>query len=269
MKIKFLSLKSGSSGNCYYLGTEKYGILIDAGISLRDTKRILSLYGINTNTIYGVVLTHDHYDHIKGVISVCEKLSIPTYSTREVLEAIPRNYSMHNRELSLTNKRYIEKEKPFDIFDFHITAFDVPHDGTDNMGYCIEIDNKVFTFANDLGEITEPIAGYIKKANYLIIEANYDKQMLVNGNYKPWLKDRILENNGHLCNDYTADFLANNYTPNWRYIWLGHISANNNTEELAYNTVRDRLATKGIIAGKDVGLCALGHYDHSKMFEFE
>ena len=176
MKVKFISLASGSSGNCYYIGTEKYGILIDAGIAVRTIKKGLKEAGISMEMIRAVFVTHDHADHIKAVGGLGEKLNIPIYTTARIHEGINRSYCMTEKLYS--SVRYLEKQQPMQLEDFHIESFEVPHDGTDNVGYCIEIGGKVFAFLTDLGEITPTAAEYIRKANYLILEANYDDEML-------------------------------------------------------------------------------------------
>ena len=172
MKIRFISLASGSSGNCYYIGTEQYGILIDAGIAARTIKKTLRDAGIGIETIRAVFITHDHADHIKAVGGLGEKLNIPIYTTALIHEGINKSYCM-TEKLS-TSVRYLEKGEPLQLADFRIESFEVPHDGTDNVVYCIEIDGKTFSFLTDLGEITPTAAEYIRKANYLILEANYD-----------------------------------------------------------------------------------------------
>ncbi|MEG2150435.1 MAG: MBL fold metallo-hydrolase [Bacteroidaceae bacterium] len=267
MKIKFISLGSGSSGNCYYLGTKDYGILIDAGIGIRTIKKNLKDLSISMDSIRAVLITHDHADHIKSVGCLGEKCNIPVYSTREVHEGINKSYCM-TEKLS-TSIHYIEKEKNFDIEDFNICAFEVPHDGTDNVGYCIEIDGKIFSFLTDLGHITATAAKYICKAHYLILEANYDVEMLKMGPYPAYLKERIAGPTGHLSNIETADFLADNISEHLKYIWLCHLSKDNNHPELAYKTVEWKLRNKGIIAGKDVQVIALKRSIPSELYEFE
>ncbi|WP_321331297.1 MBL fold metallo-hydrolase [uncultured Bacteroides sp.] len=267
MKIKFLSLASGSSGNCYYLGTETYGILIDAGIGIRNIKRTLKEVNISMDSIRAVFVTHDHADHIKALGHLGERLNIPIYATALVHEGINKSYC--TTEKLSSSVRYLEKEEPMQLEDFHIVSFEVPHDGTDNVGYCIEIDNKTFSFLTDLGEITPTAAHYIRKANYLIIEANYDDEMLKMGPYPKYLKERISGPTGHMCNADTADFLAENITEDLRYIWLCHLSKDNNHPELAYKTIEWKLKDKGIIAGKDVQLLALKRSMPSDLYEFE
>ena len=267
MKIKFLSLASGSSGNCYYLGTEQYGILIDAGIGIRTIRKVLKEYGLSLSMIRAVLVTHDHADHIKAVGNLGEKFGIPVYSTPEIHVGINKSYCM-TEKLS-TSVRHLYKETPIELEDFKITAFEVPHDGTDNVGYCIEADGKVFTFLTDLGCITPVAAQYICKAHYLIIEANYDEEMLKMGPYPAYLKERILGPNGHMCNKDTAEFLANNMHENLKYIWLCHLSKDNNHPELAYKTVEWILRNKGICVGTDVQLSALKRNTPTGMYEFE
>ncbi len=267
MKIKFISLASGSSGNCYYIGTERYGILIDAGIAVRTIRKSLKDVGVTMDMIRAVFVTHDHADHIKSVGGLGEKLNIPIYTTRRIHEGINKNYCM-TEKLS-TSVRYLEKQQPMQLEDFRIESFEVPHDGTDNVGYCIEIDGKTFSFLTDLGEITPTAAAYIHKANYLILEANYDEEMLRMGPYAQHLKDRIASRTGHLSNRTTAEFLAENIAPHLRNIWLCHLSKDNNHPELAYKTVELKLRERGIIVGKDVQLCALKRTTPSELYEFE
>lgn len=267
MKVKFMSLASGSSGNCYYIGTGDYGILVDAGIAVRTIKKRLKDVGIGMETIHAVFITHDHADHIKAVGTLGEKLHIPIYATAGTHEGIGKNYCL--AEKLHTSARCIEKCQSMQLRDFRIEPFEVPHDGTDNVGYCIEIDNKVFAFLTDLGEITPQAACYIRKAQYLILEANYDKDMLHTGHYPPLLKQRIASPTGHLCNSAAAQFLAENMTSRLKYIWLCHLSRENNHPELAYKTVELALKEKGIIAGHDVQLCTLKRTTPSELYEFE
>ena len=267
MKIRFISLASGSSGNCYYLGTEKYGILIDAGIGIRTIKKSLKDINVTMDSIRAVFITHDHADHIKAVGHLGEKLNIPVYTTARVHAGINKSYCM--TEKLHCSVRYLEKEEPMLLEDFRIESFEVPHDGTDNVGYCIEIDGKVFSFLTDLGEITPTAARYICKAHYLIIEANYDEEMLRMGPYPTYLKERISSKTGHMSNIDTANFLAENIMEHLRYIWLCHLSKDNNHPELAYKTVEWKLKSKGIIVGKDVQLLALKRNTPSELYEFE
>lgn len=227
MSLQFLSLASGSSGNCYYLGNEEYGILIDAGKGVRTIKKVLKEYGIPFEKIVALCITHDHADHIKAAGTLGEKYGIPIYTTEAIKNGMNRNYCMVDKIYSA--HRPIVKEIPFKIKDFTITAFEVPHDGSDNVGFFISYGNLYFAFATDLGHITPTADKYLRQANYLVIESNYDEAMLRNGSYPLHLQRRILADSGHMDNARTAEYLARIYTPALRNIFLCHLSGDNNT----------------------------------------
>lgn len=255
MNLRFLSLASGSSGNCYYLGNSRYGILIDAGIGIRSIKKTLKENNIPLESIIGLFITHDHADHIKAAGCLGEKYHIPVYSTEKIHAGMNRSYCMTEKIAS--SKHVIEKEKPLKLQDFVITSFEVPHDGIDNIGYLIEYNNQKFAFATDLGYIPEHVANYLRQADYLVIEANYDEEMLRHGSYPYHLKYRIANKNGHMNNAETADFLAHNITSQLKYIFLCHLSKENNHPDLAYKTIEHRLTQEGIRIGEDVQLITL------------
>ncbi len=267
MKLYFLSLASGSSGNCYYLGTDEYGILIDAGIGARTIRKRLREKGIGLEKIRGVFVTHDHCDHIKGCGCLGEKFHIPIYSTEEVHHGLDRNSRF--TEKLFTSRRILYKEVPVKIGEFTIRAFEVSHDGSDNMGYFVEAGDKCFSFATDLGYISETVAGYLCRSNYMVLEANYDHEMLINGTYPDSLKERILGKNGHLCNDETAGFLASNYLESMRHVFLCHLSRDNNHPDVALQTVQQALEEQGIQVGIDIIIEPLHRTENTGMYVFE
>lgn len=267
MKLSFISLASGSSGNCYYLGTAQYGILIDAGVGIRTIKKVLRDYNIEFSKIVAVLVTHDHADHIKTVGCLGEKLNIPIYTTDAVHKGIDK--SRYVEETLIGSRKVIEKEVSFSIRDFMITAFEVPHDSSDNVGYHIVFEKHKFTFATDVGHITETVGKYLRMANHLIIEANYDEEMLRFGTYPSFLKERVSSPTGHLSNREAAEFLAQNYTTDLKDIWLCHLSRDNNHPELAFKTVDIRLFQEGVRVGKDVTLTALKRTTPSEKFDFD
>ncbi len=267
MSLKFMSLSSGSSGNCYYLSVGEEAILIDAGIPAKQIKDYLQKAGESFSNVRAVFVTHDHADHIKALGTLGHKFLLPIYATMRTHAGINNNYCM-SEKLSAACTRYIEKDEPVEYGPFRITAFEVPHDGTDNVGYLVEADGKTFCFVTDLGHITETVASYIVRAEYLIMEANYDVDMLRMGHYPQFLKDRITSPIGHLSNRDTANFLSENITEKLRHIWLCHLSGENNHPEIAYKTVEYGLRSVGVIAGKDVGLTALKRTTPSDLYEF-
>jgi len=260
----FLSLASGSSGNCYYLGTDKYGILFDAGIGVRAIKKILKANAIDLSQIMAVFVTHEHTDHIKSIGSLGEEYHIPIYATYLTHEGMEKSRFI---EVQLSHsRRYIEKYKPTQIRDFTITPFGVPHDASDCVGFLIEFETHKWVLATDLGHINETVAQYLRMANHLVIEANYDREMLIQGNYPIFLKKRIMSGIGHLSNEETATFLASNYDLHLQNIWLCHLSKENNHPELASKTVSLALGQLGIRACKDVMVTTLKRETPSKLF---
>lgn len=264
MALKFLSLASGSSGNCYFLGTDNYGILFDAGIGMRSMRKILKENGIGLEQIMAVFITHEHTDHIRSVGGLGEKYGIPVYATEKVHAGIESNMCADKR--LYTSGRVIEKEKPVYIREFKITAFDVPHDASECVGYLIGYKQHNIVLATDVGHINEEVGKYIRMANHLIVEANYDREMLFHGKYPLFLKERISNGSGHLCNSEIAEFLAANFDLQLKNIWLCHLSKDNNHPELAYKTVEMAMQQYGIRIGKDVNLVALKRTTPSKMF---
>jgi phosphoribosyl 1,2-cyclic phosphodiesterase len=267
MGLKFLSLASGSSGNCYYLGIDEYGILLDAGIGMRGMKKTLRDNNIEIEQIMAVFITHDHADHIKSVGSLGEKYGIPIYATQKVHAGL-ENSKYIDEKLSLS-RRIIEKEEPVYIKDFKITAFGIPHDASDCVGSLVDYKHHKWVLATDVGHINDKVGGYIRLANHLVVEANYDREMLLCGNYPGHLKKRISNGNGHLCNSETAEFLAANFDLHLKNIWLCHLSKENNHPDLAYKTVEMAMGAYGIRIGKDVHLNVLKRATPSDLFLLE
>jgi len=264
MALRLLSLASGSSGNCYYVGTDDYGILLDAGVTMRTMKKILKENGIGMEQIMAVFITHEHIDHIKSVVSLGEKYGIPVYATEKVHAGID-NSTILKAKL-YTSRRIIEKEIAVDIKELKITAFDVPHDASECVGYLVAYKQHKLVLATDVGHISEKVGEYIRIANHLIIEANYDREMLFQGKYPTFLKERISNGTGHLCNSEIAGFLAANFDFHLKNIWLCHLSKENNHPELAYKTVEMAMQQYGIRIGKDVNLVTLKRTTPSEMF---
>lgn len=268
MKLKFISLGSGSSGNCYYIGTTTYGILIDAGIATRTIRKALRERGIAMENIIGVFVTHDHADHIRAAGNISNEFNIPVYTTEAVHQGMYRNYCM-TKKIPMPNRRYLNKGETFRLKDFEILPFEVPHDSTDNIGYSISIKGVNFCFITDIGSVTPEVLLHTEKVHYLIIEANYDEEMLANGPYPAVLKKRISNGTGHLSNRETGEFLKNHYPSNIRHIWLCHLSKENNRPELAYGTVCAALRSIGKEPGRDVGLMPLPRTSPTPIFEID
>lgn len=265
-QLQFLSLASGSSGNCFYLGDDHTGIMIDAGIPVKSIRKALKDHNIPFERLSAIFITHDHADHIRSVGTLGEVYYLPIYSTAAIHDGINKSYSVTEKLYSA--KRIITKYSTITLNKFKITPFEVPHDGTDNVGYLVEYDDMKIAFATDLGHISKTVSDYISRANYLIIESNYDEEMLRCGNYPHYLKERIRSANGHMSNRGTAEWLASNYQDHFKHIFLCHLSKDNNHPELAFKTVESALAEKGISIGIDVRLTSLRRNNCSDLIEF-
>lgn len=243
MTINFCSLSSGSSGNCYYLGNEFHGILIDAGISAGSIRKFLRNMDISMQTIMGVLITHNHSDHIRGLEVLTRKNNIPVFTTHKIWESI----LSPQKNISPDCIREISLQQKFHLAGFDIEAFPVYHDAPETIGFHIVSGEKKVTFATDLGHICETSAPYIKAANLLVIESNYDEQTLVNGRYPHFLKKRIQSDHGHLGNHQTSTFLAEMISDNLLYICLAHLSKNNNSPEMVLKTLQQTFLERGIV----------------------
>lgn len=265
-RLRFQSMASGSSGNCYFIGNGKCGILIDAGIGVRTIRKCLRNLGLDFENIWGVFVTHDHADHIKAVGPIGEKHNVPIYATRKTHEGIQNSYCV--TEKLYTSKKYIEKFETLEIGDFRITAFPVSHDSTDSVGYTVEYKGKRFTVATDLGYVGDEAAEHLKLADFMVFETNYDETMLEQGGYPAHLKVRIKAKTGHLSNDQAGAFLAENYNERMKHIFLCHLSRENNLPDIALATIEHYLAKKGIRVGVDVNVQPLSRFTPSQLYVF-
>lgn len=254
-KLRFLSLGSGSSGNCYYFGNAMQGILIDAGIGSRSLRRALRLVGVDFGQILGIFITHDHHDHIKSVGTLGEKFNIPVYATMKTHNGMDHSYGMTQKLVS--SRKCLENGVEMELGDFKIVSFPVSHDGTDNAGFFFRYREHGVLVATDLGFVNDSLKQYIAEANIAIVEANYDLEMLKGGRYPHHLKQRILSDTGHLGNHEAGAFLAEHWHSNLKHIYLCHLSNDNNHPELAKKTVESYFERKGIRLGVDVEISPL------------
>ena len=266
--LKFISFGSGSSGNCYYLGTATDGLIIDIGIGIRTLKKYCKEYGIQLNSVKRILITHDHADHIKSVGALSHDMNLPVYATHKVHEGIDKNYCI-TRKVSADHKKEIVPGESITLGDFKVKPFAVPHDASENVGYEIEVEGVVFVVITDVGRITEDICASIRRANYLVIEANHDVEMLKTGPYPDYLKQRIRSGNGHLSNMECGEALVENMTEALKHVWLCHLSEENNHPELARKTVETILRSHGVIPGKDLELEVLKRKTPTGVYELE
>lgn len=244
--IKFKSFSSGSCGNCYFLGifdvgnTCECGILIDAGVSMRRLKNELRNEGLGLECLSCILVTHDHFDHIRSLGSYCKHLHMPVWSTPRLMNALSGH--MLTGEY-LPGCRHTLGEEWNDVVPGRIRAkyFQVPHDATQTIGYAIEIDGYNFVIMTDVGKVPEEAIEYASSAGTVVIESNYDPYMLEHGPYTPELQARIRSGHGHLSNEECAMAAREFAHDGLKHVFLCHLSEHNNTRELAFRATRDVL----------------------------
>ena len=242
--VQFLSLSSGSNGNCYYFGDDRGAFLIDVGIGNRAIKKRLAEHGLSIDSIEAVFVTHDHFDHIKSLGTFTERYQKPVYLTRTLEKALRHNFCTAGKLKGCV--RFLEEDQETILSPtLRITPFVVPHDATQTVGYHFVFSGERFTVMTDLGEVTDAAVSYASRADHLVVESNYDVDMLMTGSYPPELKRRILMQHGHLSNEQTSSLLRRAAHEGLRDVYLCHLSANNNTPRIAFESAQKTLGSIG------------------------
>jgi phosphoribosyl 1,2-cyclic phosphodiesterase len=255
MALLIAALNSGSNGNCYYVGNDTEAVLIDAGISCRETEKRMVRLGLSVKKVKAIFISHEHDDHISGLAILSKKHQIPVYITNATLQhcrlTLPQNMAYH---FSAGDRINIGK--------LTVTAFSKLHDAcdphsftvTDEEGICVGI----FT---DIGKACEQVSFHFRQCHAAFLEANYDTAMLENGNYPYPLKRRISGGNGHLSNEQALELFCRHRSENLTHLILSHLSKNNNTPELAEKAFLEYAGeTKIIVASR---------YRETEVFQIE
>lgn len=257
MRVSILG--SGSSGNATYVETEGVGLLIDAGFSGKKMEEKLNEIDVDIKTVKAILITHEHMDHILGAGILVRKHDIPLYITKESYEESKHKIG----KINLDKLNFIHDE--FNIEKVRIKPFDVMHDAVRTVGFSITNNSdKKLAIATDIGYTTNIVKEEFKNSDVIIIESNYDYYKLMNGPYNWNLKNRVKGQNGHLCNVKASEFIGKIYTDKLKKIYLTHISRDNNTYELAYNTVKNYLNKNNICVDIEVAT----QESTTKLFEF-
>ncbi len=233
--MEFCALASGSSGNCIYVGHDDTRLLVDAGISGKKIAEGLAEVSVLPEQIQGILITHDHCDHIQGAAVFARKYNVPLYGTALTLEAIERQARCAVPKSLL---KVIAADRPFDIGSIEVRPFTISHDALDPVSYTLSAGGRKVGFATDLGIYTDYTVEALSGCDALYIEANHDVNMLMLGTYAYSTKLRIDSPLGHLSNEACAELIEKVRSERLKNIVLGHISKENNLEELAYETVR-------------------------------
>lgn len=237
--MELCSIASGSSGNCIYVGNDNTKLLVDAGISCKRIEQGLSSIDVNPETLNGIFITHEHSDHIQGVGVMARRYKVPIYATAETLSAMNRMKSLGKIDPSLFH--IIEPDQPVAVNDIQVNPFSIPHDAANPVAYTFESEGHKVGVATDLGNFNDYIVDNLKDSEILLLEANHDINMLQVGSYPYVLKRRILGDRGHLSNDNCGRLINRLLHHKLKYIFLGHLSKENNYPDLAFETVKYEL----------------------------
>lgn len=240
MAVQLTILGSGSSGNCAYVETAETRILVDAGFSLRQIRQRLATIGRTPENLTGVLITHEHSDHVSGLPMLCEKLRIPVYCNRPTHEEIQFQFSKK------FDARLFATGASFEIGDILVETFSIPHDAQDPVGYLLRTNGVNLGFLTDLGHATKLVLERVRPAHALVLESNHDVKMLQDCPRRPWsLKQRILGRHGHLSNEAAAEAAQEIMSAELRHLFLGHLSSECNKPEIARRVMNTRLQKIG------------------------
>ena len=234
--MELCSIASGSSGNCICVGSDECHVLIDAGISGKRIEKGLNSLDLKTEEMQGILITHEHIDHIAGLGVLARRYGIPMYATAGTMDAILHTKSVGKIDESLF--REIEPGVDFIIGDLTFEPIGISHDAVSPVAYKIKQPGKSMAVMTDLGVYTDEIVEKLQKLDVLLLEANHDVHMLQVGSYPYLLKQRILGERGHLSNEHCGQLLGKVLHDDFNTVFLGHLSLENNYPELAYETVR-------------------------------
>ena len=246
--MRFVSFSSGSCGNCSLLLGPHSGLMIDAGVGIRHIKKELENLHLDYSAISAILVTHDHGDHIRSLGSFCKRLSVPVWTSSTLHQALlwhpyTRDWIGPCRQDLLQGVWNPVTE------DFDVQYFVVPHDATECLGFAIRCGEELFVLMTDMGHVTPEALSWASQASTVVIESNYDMDMLLGGSYPEVLKRRISHGIGHLSNDACGDAIRQFMHPGLRNLFLCHLSGNNNTPRLAYDNARAVLEDLGVEPG--------------------
>ena len=235
--LNFTSLYSGSTGNSLLVQSEHSKILIDAGVSAKKIVDALTSFNTNINEIDAILVTHEHSDHVQSLGTLSYKYNIPVYANKETWN----NMIKQKDKISRNNQKIFNINEKFEINDLTINSFSIPHDAANPCGFNIFKDNKKLSIATDIGHMTKDILNTLDGCNFLMLEANYDPEVLKCCSYPYILKSRIAGPIGHLSNEIAGKTISYLMKSGLDNVMLGHLSKESNFPELAYKTVVDEL----------------------------
>lgn len=237
MPLKFFTLASGSSGNAVFVGSEKTGLLIDAGLTGKDTCQKLAENQVDPQGLNGILVTHEHRDHTKGVGIMSRKCDLPIFATEGTWQGMEETIGI----IAEKNRKYLELDQCLEIGDVKVEVAATSHDALEPAAFTVHHQDESLGLATDTGRITSSIRKNATGCTALILEANHDPTMLRQGSYPAYLKRRIASTLGHLSNQMSGQALAEFITSRTQQVVLAHLSQENNIPSLALETVKQVL----------------------------
>ncbi len=234
--MRLCSIASGSSGNCIYVGSDATHLLVDVGISGKRAESGLNELGLTGRDLDGILVTHEHADHINGLGVMARKYGIPIYATKGTIAAIRENANLGEIDEALFHE--VRADEKLAIKDLTVNPMQIAHDAAQPVAYRVSYGRKKVAVCTDLGHFTEYTVDCLRGMDALLLEANHDVNMLQVGSYPYYLKQRILGDRGHLSNENSGRLLSRVLHDGIQAILLGHLSKENNLPELAYEAVR-------------------------------
>lgn len=235
--LQFCSLYSGSTGNSLFLQSDNTKILVDAGVSAKKITEALCSIDVDINSIDAILVTHEHIDHVRSLSTLSTKYDIPVFATQKTWDAMPENKA----KISSKNQKTFDALDKFEVGDMKINPFSIPHDAADPCGFNVFCNDKKISIATDIGHMTKNIIKRLEDSSLLMLESNYDPEVLKCGSYPYKLKTRILGPTGHLSNSTAGKTISLLLQSGLNTAILGHLSKENNFPELAYTTVLEEL----------------------------
>ena len=235
--LNFCNLYSGSSGNSLFVQTENTKLLIDAGVSSKKIENALNNLEIEPSSLDGILITHEHSDHVQGLGTFAKKFDLPVFVNQKTLDAMPKQ----KEKISDKNINLFNSGEKFDIGDLKIKPFSIPHDAADPCGFNIFNDNTKISIATDIGEMTKNVLQNLEDSIFVLLESNYDTEVLKYSRYPYHLKSRIAGPKGHLSNELAGKTLSHLLNSGLKQAVLGHLSKESNFPELAYKTVVEEI----------------------------
>jgi phosphoribosyl 1,2-cyclic phosphodiesterase len=257
MAVSVSVLASGSRGNSAVIETPGARILVDAGLSGRETFKRLKSIGLDPRSLSAILISHEHSDHVGGLATLAKKLRLPVFMTGATHQAWARSLRDEAGELPKLEKLEVfSAGRSFHICDITITAFTIPHDAADPVGFTFHAEGTKIAIATDLGYMPASVCDHLRKCDVLVVESNHDLEMLRGGPY-PWsVKQRVMSRVGHLSNESLARFFAEEYDKSASYIVLAHLSEHNNHPEVARKAAEDALGPQRSLLENRIMLAA-------------